>query len=138
MPDRNVRTDIVQVVQNLGRRVENLERALRTGPRRAPEWSLVEARDSFVSGIRTTKHYPRWTSRLHTVVLSLVVAGTTATVVTILKNGSSVGTITLGATGTSTKGPFDVMFGHDQDYVQVELTTIGSGSSGIEIQMRFN
>jgi hypothetical protein len=88
----------------------------------------------------TTKSPPylmRNSQRLSVVVFGVGTPGTTDSVVTLYRAGVSIGSVTLGAGGTFTKAPFDLVFSRDTDYAQVAATTLGSGARDWTVQLRF-
>jgi len=97
-----------------------------------PPWSwdgLLEA--GAVSG----RFYPPRSGRLLEIDGSLRVAGTTPTVVDVLKNGVSLGSVTFEA-GSNTATPLEVFStftGDLNDYFQMQIATAGSGAEDLVV-----
>lgn len=134
--------DIGTHVRRLEHRIELLERPIRrqsTG-RPAPDEPL-EAIFSHAGTLPTTpspRWYPRRTARLYTVVVSLAIAGTSNTVVTVYVNGGSQGTITLASGVNKNSAAFNNVLVADTDYLTVTVTTVGTGAKDITVQGRLS
>lgn len=73
------------------------------------------------------KRFRRAVSGIY-VVATLDVAGTSDTVVTLYKNGASIGTVTLGSGVTDVTASITSAFDGVDDYLQAKVTTVGTGS----------
>lgn len=62
------------------------------------------------------------------VIATLDIAGTSDTVVTLYKNGASIGTVTLGNGVTDATATISESFNGSSDYVQARVTSVGSGT----------
>ena len=112
-------------------------------------WAGVNARDrgevldvpfTLPGGMRnsqSSRYYQRGGGRLQRIMMSLDTPGTSTTTVTIYKNGLSIVTLSLGAGFDKTSTVIDEMFVADSDYLQVGVTTAGSGASDLTVQCRF-
>lgn len=89
-------------------------------------------------GILSGKYYAPITGTVATIIVSLAVAGTSDTVVTVTKNGGAIGTVTL-SSGV-VKAPILVVgtaFTQDIDYFGLAVNTLGGGSpSTLTCQLR--
>ena len=64
-------------------------------------------------------------------------AGTTALTVTLYKNGVSIGTVTTSADGATASVSFGVAFA-EEDYLTVNATTPGTGTTDVVVQAGFS
>lgn len=66
----------------------------------------------------------------------LTTAGTSDTVLTVLINGISVGTVTIASGDTNTTEDFDEFLSGGDDILAIELTTAGAGAEGLYVKGR--
>jgi len=129
-------------LERLVRRVEDLERRLRTANTERPlPLEPLEATFSH-AGTPTTaasaRWYPRRTATLTQVLVSLATAGTTSTIVTVYVNGGSQGTITLASGVNKNTATFDDVLVADTDHLTVAATTVGTGAKDLTVQARLS
>lgn len=86
---------------------------------------------------KSARFYLYGGGRLQRVFVSIDVPGTTATTVSILKNGESIGTFSIGAGEDKATRFFDEAMASDTDYIQVEIVSAGDNASGFDAQCRF-
>jgi hypothetical protein len=109
-----------------------------------PQAMEVSARMYIVATVTSARVYPKNTFYVIGLAVSLATAGTTTTTVAVLKNGSSLGSVSLGSgvhygyTGDGTNAAITAtVINGRTDYYQIQITAVGSGSSdlggGIEI-----
>ncbi len=84
------------------------------------------------------KWFPQSNVTLFQVYASLVTAGTSNTVLTVYQNGASIGTITMGSGVVALAVTFNTAFVANVHYIQVGITTVGTGAAGLTAQARFN
>lgn len=96
---------------------------------------LVDA----TTDVKSPPHYlPGVGGTLDQVIASLATAGTSTTTVRIFKNGVQLATtISLASGVDKTIVDFDDWFDGDEDSIQVDLSAIGTGAVGLNVQLRF-
>lgn len=82
------------------------------------------------------RYYMRSPSVLQRVLVSLDTPGSTNTVVTLYKNGDALTTVALGGATDKTQIALTASFEADSDYLQVGITTAGTGAKDIDVQCR--
>lgn len=124
----------------LVRRVEDLERRLRTRATDRP--TALEPLEATFShaGTPTTdesgRWYPRRTATLTAVVASLGTAGSSSTVVEVSVNGGVQATVTLGSGVNLGNDTAAAVLVADTDYLTVAATSVGTGAADLTVQAR--
>lgn len=92
------------------------------------------------SGAVAVSSSPPWVAdtdvTLRKVRALLGTAGTSDTVVTVYKNGSSLGVLTLTSGDTNVAEDFAVSFAADTDLLTVAVTTAGTGAADLDVIAR--
>lgn len=124
------------VVAKLNRRVDTLERRLnRLEQQFKPE--MVFYYDGPLAVAASGVWRRRETGRLVAATGSLLTAGSTATEVTVYKNGDSIGVLVIQAGQTFGQLPLSVRFAPDVDTLQDQITTAGTGAASLTVQHRW-
>lgn len=128
--------NLASAVTELARRVENIERGIR--PVNRPEPSPADIVFSHAGPVATSTS-PKAVTRggtLTSVIVTLGTAGSSSTVVTVYKNGSSIGTVTLASSATIGRGSMVQSFAPDIDKLHVAITTAGTGAADLVAMAR--
>ena len=94
-----------------------------------PGTAVIDAGDGAVITGYTKKYWIREASTLADVTGVLEVAGTTDTVVNVIRTGYALGSLTIPANATTATVTFDAAFVAG-DYWQIQQTTSGTGAIG--------
>lgn len=129
--------DLIQLVSQLSSRVDQLERRLRAVEEvYEPELPFVQ------SGAVSTGQSPPWVRRkagtLQEMVLLLGQAGTSATVVTLTKNGNVIATGTLSAGVDQVHITIGVPASPDTDRFVAAVTSAGAGAEDLTVATRWS
>ena len=130
--------ELEREIENLKIRVTDLENRLRAALEdRPPETIYTLAGSIFQTS--STRWYPRRDEKVIELLVSLVTAGTTDTVVRILKNDAVARTITV-PTGQGASAPVVVNakleLRRNEDDLRVQVLTAGTGAAGLTVQAR--
>lgn len=137
------RDNLPSVLASLERRVSSLERRLawNQGDRPTVADQVIEKEftpaGSLVAVTPVGRRYYPWTTvTLYEVLVSLDTAGSTTTTVKVYVSGGLQGTINLASGVHVAKLAFDNVLQPDADYVQVEVSTAGTGAKDLTVQAR--
>lgn len=126
-------------VDELKRRVYDLERIVKAGNRTTPQGeptvetipfaqfgdvTLTDAGDSTAWRVRVG-------GKIREIYASLSTAGSSSTVVTAYKNGVSIGTVTLASSDTTETDTITTVSVGPGDKITVRVTTAGTGAKGL-------
>lgn len=130
--------EIEREIENLKRRVSDLERLLRALIEQRPPETLYSLPGE-VYETTSNRWYPRADEKVIEFLVSLVEAGSTSTVVRVLKNDALAREITLTA-GQGETSPVVVNAAielqRNEDDLRVEIVTAGNGATGLTVQAR--
>ena len=139
MTGRNTPPDLAVEISNIKRRLDAIERKL-NGLDDVFKPEIVFS----YSGPLAVSISPTWTrretGRMVEVHARLRVAGSTDTLIDIVKNGATILTVTILAGSLSVRRPCngnDFLFYADQDVLYDEITTVGSGAEDLTLMHRF-
>lgn len=139
MTEKALPPEVGREIETLKIRVDALERRLSKFFDDNPQEIVFSfAGDLFEQESGPYSRQPPWTTRY--VVAELTVAGVTATVVKLKRNGTVItgGTITIPADQTLVALTITAkMAGGDQDRLTAELFTPGNGASGLDVIVRY-
>lgn len=80
------------------------------------------------------RFYVRKNYRVDTWIASVDTVGSSQTVVVVLVNGVTAATLTIPASENKATDDTDVWLTKDEDYVQVQVTSIGAGAEDLTVQ----
>ena len=137
MPGATLPSDAAGQLETLSKRLEDLERPSRTPGR---EGAIDELRFSLPGAVSVSTSGPDEShigGQLVGVICRLGTAGTSNTVVTVYRNGASLGTVTLASGETRKVGYLgNIRIAAETDVVTVGVTTAGAGASGLTVKVR--
>lgn len=107
-----------------------------TGPR-GPETFILAIKEG-VTLADSGKYFPFQSYSSVTVRMSLLIAGSTDTVVEIHRNGVLAHTMTLNASSTFRSEDLSLSFNGTSDFITLHVVTPGTNASGLVIQVGFN
>lgn len=130
--------ELEREVERLKIRVSDLERQLRNLIEQRPPETIF-SKDGLVVVATSNRWYPRRDEKVIELLASLVLAGTTQTVIQILKNDVVVRTITI-PTGQGAASPIvvnaSIELQRNADDLRVAVLTAGDDAEGIVVQAR--
>lgn len=137
MPGTTLPHDQAAQIASLAKRLEDLERPSRVPGRQG---GIEELRFSQSGAVAVTTSGPdeaRTTGQLIGVICRLGTAGTANTVVTIYRNGASIGTVTL-ASEEDRKAAYlgNYRIAAETDVMTVGVTTAGAGAKDLTVKLR--
>ena len=138
MSEKLLSPDVRRMFGDLARRVGILERRV-TSPAAAIDDS-AEIIFSFAEAIEATTSPPTRVWRggnLTALAITFETAGSTSTVIDVLRNGTSVGTVTVPSSTTVYNGDVFARFVADVDTLALEITTAGTGAENMTAAARF-
>lgn len=136
MPDHRVLPDERRTRNEMLERIDLLERRLlRLLERWQDEVDFSLPGSIYIVG--SGRHYPRISTRLRDVLVSLEPPGTGATVVGIYRNGLLLDTVTMEAGMEQQRLALTATFNQDADYATVGVITAGDGAENLVVQLRF-
>jgi hypothetical protein len=130
--------DLRRILDDLARRIGILERrvfAANTG-----EGSAAEIVFSYAGGLTETVSPPvrvRQGGNLAVLAVSFGTAGSTDTIINVLRNGTVAGTVTVPDGVEIYNGEVPVRFAADSDTLSLEITTAGLGTADMTAAARF-
>lgn len=133
----NVPPDVQRLLSKMSQRIDILERRLRALENSyEPELPFVQ------SGAVSVGESPPWIRRkggtLVGVLVALGAAGSSATVVTVRKNGSTVATVTLAAGTDQAETTLSEPAAPNMDRFTAAVTTAGSGATDLTVHTRWD
>ena len=132
------RPDWASAISDLTRRIGVLERRVPTGPPAVD--SSQEIIFSYTGTVAASTSPPVRVWRggnLSVVAVTFATAGSTSTVLTVNKNGTAVGTVTVPASTTLYNGDVSARFIADVDVLTLTVTTAGTGAADMTATARF-
>lgn len=130
--------DLRRILDGFANRIAVLER--RISARAASVDDSHEILFSYAGALAATTSPPVRVWRggnLTVLAVTLGTAGSTSTVLTIEKNGTSVGTVTIPSSTTVYNGPVAARFSADGDVLTLTVTTVGTGAADMTATARF-
>lgn len=130
--------DLRRILGDLASRVGVLER--RVTARAASVDTSQEIIFSYAGALATGTSPPVrvWQGgNLAVIAVTFGTAGSTSTVLTVKKNGTSVGTVTVPSSTTLYNGAVTARFAADVDVLTLTVTTVGTGAADMTATARF-
>lgn len=130
--------DIRRIIGALERRLGVLERRITGAGAVTDESHSVFF--SYAGPLAATVSPPArvWRGGILTVLaVTLETAGSTATVIDIVRNGTAVATVTVPASTETYNGQVSARFVADVDVLALEITTVGTGANNMTAEARF-
>lgn len=137
MPGANLPHDQAAQTAALARRLEDLERPSRVPGREGAIEELRFSQSGAVAVMTSGPDEARMTGQLIAVICRLGTAGTSNTVVTVYRNGTSIGTVTL-ASGALRVAAYlgNYRIAAETDVMTVGITTAGTGAKDLTVKLR--
>lgn len=136
MSDKVAPPDLGGEIADLKRRVDALERQLRP-IQSAFKPDIVFSYDGALSASESPTYVSRESRRVIEVVARLRVAGSTATEISVHKNGVEALAVTIPADQLAVHTPCNIFLAADQDVLHDEITSAGSGAEALTMIHRF-
>jgi hypothetical protein len=130
--------DLRRILGDLARRIGILERRVTAAS--ASVDSSYEIVFSYAGALTAATSPPARVWRggnLTVLAVTLDTAGSTATVIDVLRNGTVVGTVTVPSSTTIYNGEVSARFVADVDTLALEITTAGTGAAEMTAAARF-
>lgn len=129
--------DFRRMIDNLRQRVERLERRQRTT---AETDSSHEIIFSYAGPLTATESPPvrvRRGGSLSVLAVTMATAGSTGTVIDVLRNGAVAATVTVPASTETYNAAVGARFVADIDVLSLEITSVGTGAAEMTAEARF-
>jgi len=130
--------DLRRILGDLATRIGILERRITTAA--ASVDTSQEIVFSYAGALATGTSPPVRVWRggnLVVVAVTFGTAGSTSTVLTVKRNGTSVGTVTIPSSTTAYNGNVVARFAADSDTLTLTVTTVGTGAADMTATARF-
>lgn len=136
MSDKIAPPDLSGEIESLKKRLDALERQLRP-LQSAFKPDIVFSYDGTLAASESPTYVSRESRRVIEVVARLRTAGSTATQISVHKNGVEALAVTIPADQLMVQIPCNIFLAADQDVLHDEITTAGTGAEALTMIHRF-
>lgn len=138
MSEKLLGPDVRRLFADLARRVGILERRVTTAAAAVDDSHEIIFSYAGTVAAGTSPPARVWRGgNITALAVTLTTAGSTSTVINVLRNGTSVGTVTVPASTTVYNGDVFARFVADVDTLALQVTTAGTGAANMTAAARF-